>query len=330
MTKNTLKQLTFIDLFSGIGGFRIAAKHSNMRCVFSSEIDESARLTYYDNFGSIPKGDIKKIKAIEIPKHDILTAGFPCQAFSQAGKRKGFDDTRGTLFFDIARILRERRPKAFLLENVKGLLSNNKGNTIKRIYEILAEIGYYSYMPIVLNSVDFGVPQNRERVYLVGFSNISWLKAFNPPVGIKKNDITIQDILEKNKVSNKYYLSENYLETLRKHKKRHINRGNGFGFQIKARNDYASTLVIGGMGLERNLIINNKITDYKPVTHIKSPISRENVRRLTPRECARLQGFPDDYKFHVSDSTAYKLIANSVTINVIEALLKNIILAIQK
>ena len=325
MTGSNQSIFTFIDLFSGIGGFRIAGQRCNLECVFSSEIDKSASQTYFENFGSMPSGDITEIHSKDIPDHDILTAGFPCQAFSIAGKKEGFKDTRGTLFFDIARILKEKKPKAFLLENVKGLLSNNKGKTIQRIYQVLSEIGYYTLDPIVLNSTYFGVPQNRERVYLVGFIDESVRKKFKMPINHLRTNKSIKDILENDPVSNKFYLSENYLQTLISHKDRHSRKGNGFGFEIKSVNDYAATLVIGGMGLERNLIIDNKITDYTPVTNIKSPISKKNIRRLTPRECARLQGFPDDYKFPVSDSVAYKLIANSVTINVVEELLKRII-----
>ena len=212
--KNT--KFTFIDLFAGIGGMRIAFQNLGGKCVFSSELDEQAQKTYAINFGDIPDGDITKINENEIPDHDILVGGFPCQAFSIAGKRGGFNDTRGTLFFDVARIIKAKQPKAFFLENVKGLTNHRGGKTLATILNVLRnDLGYIVPDPQIMNAKNFGVPQNRERIFIVGF---------RPDLGIKEEDFsypeptdttkTIRDIMEKKPVSAKYYLSTKYLECL--------------------------------------------------------------------------------------------------------------------
>lgn len=317
----------FIDLFAGIGGMRLAFQNLGGRCVFSSEIDVKAQKTYAANFGDMPSGDITQINALDIPDHDVLLAGFPCQAFSIAGKRGGFEDTRGTLFFDVARIIKAKRPKAFFLENVKGLMNHKSGQTLATILSVLREeLGYIVPDPKIINAKDFGVPQNRERIFIVGF---------RPDLGIRAQDFiypkalnakkTIRDILEEKTVSAKYYLSTQYLDCLENHKKRNAAKGNGFGFEIKALDDIANTIVTGGMGRERNLIIDPRLTDFTPVTRIKGEVNRLGIRRMTPREWARLQGFPDEFKIVVADVNAYKQFGNSVAIPAVQAVGNNLI-----
>lgn len=328
--KNT--KFTFIDLFAGIGGMRIAFQNLGGKCVFSSEIDEKAQKTYALNFGEVPAGDITKINEQDIPNHDILVGGFPCQAFSIAGKRGGFQDTRGTLFFDVARIIKAKQPKAFFLENVKGLTNHRGGKTLTTILNILRnELGYIVPEPQIINAKNFGVPQNRERIFIVGFRK---------DLGIKKEDFsypeptdtskTIRDILEKNTVSAKYYLSTQYLECLEKHKKRNEEKGNGFGYEIKDLDGISNTIVTGGMGRERNLIIDLRLKDFTPVTHIKGEVNRKGIRKMTPREWARLQGFPDTFKIEVADASAYKQFGNSVAIPAIQATASNLIKIIEE
>ena len=311
-----------IDLFAGIGGIRLGFEYAFKKNI--SEIDKKAQETYKANFNDKfnINGDITKIDEKEIPKHDILLAGFPCQAFSVAGFKKGFDDIRGTLFFDIVRIAKYHKPKVIFCENVKNLVTHDNGKTFKRITEILKKIGYKVYSEVI-NSKNFGVPQNRERVYIVAFrKNINSSNFIFP---IKKDDSKkIVDILEKKEVSPKYYLSDVYLECLRNHKQRHRLKGNGFGYEIRDKNEIARTLVCGGIGRERNLIVDKKLTNFNPVTNIKGKINREFIRKLTPREWARLQGFPDNFKLIVADTHLYKQLGNTVTVTVIEAIAENI------
>jgi DNA (cytosine-5)-methyltransferase 1 len=316
----------FIDLFAGIGGMRIAAQNLGGKCIFSSEWDKYAKLTYLYNFGEVPFGDITKIDEKKVPEHDILFAGFPCQAFSQAGKRMGFEDTRGTLFFDVARIIKEKKPKAILLENVKGLVNHDKKRTLKVILKTLREdLNYYVPEPKVLNAKNYGVPQNRERIFIVGFrKDIKSKENFKYPEE-KNNSRIIEDILEEKEVSVKYYLSTQYLKTLKEHKKRHESKGNGFGYEILSNNDIANAIVVGGMGRERNLIIDKRLSNFKPVTNIKGKVNREGIRRMTPREWARLQGFPYKFIIKVSDTQAYKQFGNSVAIPAVQAVVGNIL-----
>ncbi len=318
-------KFTFIDLFAGIGGFRIAMQNLGGNCVFSSEIDKYAKKTYETNFGEVPFGDITKIKENDVPEHDILCAGFPCQAFSIAGKRKGFkDETRGTLFFDIARIIEAKKPKAFFLENVKGLINHDKGRTLKTILKVLREdLNYFVPDPKIMNAKDFGVPQNRERIFIVGFRKDLGVNEFEYPAPLKKK-VKFADIKERKAVSSKYYLSVSYLETLRKHKKRHKNKGNGFGFEMLDENNCANAIVTGGMGRERNLFKDCRLTDFTPVTSKKGGLNKEFIRVLTPREWARLQGFPDNFIIPVSDAQAYKQFGNSVAIPAVQATAKMI------
>lgn len=251
-------KFTFIDLFAGIGGFRMAFQNLGGECVFSSEWDEQARKTYYANYGDVPFGDItKETVKNKIPQgFDILCAGFPCQAFSLAGKRLGFEETRGTLFFDVAEILRRYQPKAFFLENVKGLVIHDKGRTFKTILNALDEVGYVVPDPQIVNAMYFGVPQHRERIYIVGFRK---------DLGIKKEDFTYPeqkevtkkwvDVREEHPVPAKYYLSTQYIQTLINHKARHEAKGHGFGYDIIPDDGIAHAIVVGGMGRECNLVI---------------------------------------------------------------------------
>jgi len=327
-----MKQLKSIDLFAGIGGIRLGFEQAfdeSIKTVFISECDEYAQKTYKANFEDEIEisGDITQINEKDIPQFDICLAGFPCQAFSLAGKRKGFNDdykgkSRGTLFFDVVRICGYHKPKIIFCENVKGLISHDKGRTFKIITEILRELGYTVYSEI-LNSKDFGVPQNRERIYIVAFRNDIVSSNFTFPTPINRK-VCIKDIVEENPVSVKYYLSNQYLNTLINHKKRHKSKGNGFGYKIRDINGIAGAIVCGGMGKERNLIIDDRLTDYTPVTHIKGEVNRKGIRRMTPREWARLQGFPDTFKLPLADVHLYKQLGNSVTIPVIKAIARKI------
>lgn len=312
---------TFIDLFAGIGGFRLAMQHLGGKCVFSSEIDEQAQKTYLLNYGERPYGDItqESIKALIPDNFDILCAGFPCQAFSLAGHRLGFDETRGTLFFDVAEIIRRKRPKTFFLENVKGLLIHDKGRTIKTMLRILRDdLNYYVPDPQIVNAMDFGVPQHRERVYIVGFRKDLGITEFHYPTPTDTTK-TFLDVREKQSVSVKYYLSTQYWKTLLAHKARHLAQGHGFGYEIIPDNGIANAIMVGGMGRERNLVIDTRLTDFTPITKIKGEVNREGLRRMTPREWARLQGFPDNFIIAVADATAYKQFGNSVAVPAIEA-----------
>lgn len=321
-----------IDLFAGIGGIRLGFENAfgeELQTVFVSEWDEHAQKTYKANFAEPSEiaGDITKISESDIPEFDICLAGFPCQAFSLAGQRKGFKDdykgmSRGTLFFDVARICAEHKPKVIFCENVKGLTIHDKGKTFEIIVETLKEIGYTVFEQ-VLNSRDFGVPQNRERIYIVAFRNDIAPEKFAFPEATDSSK-KIKDIIEDKPVASKYYLSECYIETLRRHKARHEAKGNGFGYEIRDWNDVAGAIVCGGMGRERNLLIDKRQTDLTPTTHIKGEINKEGVRKMTPREWARLQGFPDSYQLVLADVHLYKQFGNSVTVPVIEAIAKKI------
>jgi len=318
-------KFTFIDLFAGIGGMRAALQSIGGRCVYSSEWEDRAQETYFENFGEVPFGDINSAdNRDQIPKHNVLVAGFPCQAFSIAGKRGGFEDTRGTLFFQVAKILEATRPDAFLLENVKGLLSHDSKRTIQTILRVLREeLNYYVPDPEILNARNFGVPQNRERVFIVGFKTKAAMNRFTYPKPSKKS-ITISTIMETSVVSVKYYMSTQYLQTLRRHRRRHEEKGNGFGYQIIGNDQVSNAIVVGGMGRERNLVIDHRLKNFTPITHIKGQVNREGIRRMTPKEWSRLQGFPDNFIIHSSDSQAYKQFGNSVAVPVVAAVGKQI------
>lgn len=325
---NTTAKYRAIDLFAGIGGIRLGFEQAfgnNIEFVFSSEIDKYAQQTYYANFGELPHGDITKINEREIPSHDIILAGFPCQAFSIAGHRKGFEDTRGTLFFDVARIASYHKPKIVFLENVKGFVNHDKGNTFRIVKQTLEDMGYKVFAK-VLNAKNFGVPQNRERVYIIAFLEDVEFE-FPNAIGVKKS---INDIIEKQEVSSKYYLSDTYVNTLIKHKARHIAKGNGFGYQILNKDEIANTLVVGGMGKERNLIYDDRLTNWIPKTNIKGSINKDYIRKLTPREWARIQGYPEKFKIPVSDAQAYKQFGNSVSVPVIKNISNKILETLNK
>lgn len=323
--------LKSIDLFAGIGGIRLGFEQAfgkELKTVFVSEWDEYAQKTYKANFADDFEiaGDITKISENDVPDFDICLAGFPCQAFSLAGQRKGFADdykgmSRGTLFFDVARICEKKKPKVIFCENVKGLTIHDKGRTFDIIKNTLREIGYTPFEHI-LNSKDFGVPQNRERIYIVAFRNDIAPKEFIFPTPTDSSK-RIRDILE-GPVPAKYYLSECYIRTLRDHKARHAAKGHGFGYEIRDWDDVAGAIVCGGMGRERNLIIDKRQTDLTPTTHIKGEINKEGVRKMTPREWARLQGFPDSYKLLLADVHLYKQFGNSVTVPVIKAIAEKV------
>lgn len=326
-----MNNIKIIDLFAGVGGIRLgfhqAAKSLgiNVDCVFTSEIDNWACKTYSKNFSldtHNPLCDITKVDEKSIPDFDVLLAGFPCQAFSIAGKRGGFEDTRGTLFFDVARIIKEKRPKAFLLENVKGLINHKSGKTLETILNTLShDLGYTTYYK-VLNAKDFGLAQNRERIYIVGFDNSG--SGFKYPSCNSEKKV-IRDIIEENPVPAKYYLSTVYIESMKKHKARHEAKGNGFGYEIRSLDDIAGTIVCGGMGRERNLIIDSRQTNLTPTTRIKGEVNTDGLRRMTPMEWERLQGFPDNWTDGIADQHRYKQMGNSVAVPVIEAVSKNII-----
>ena len=301
----------FIDLFAGIGGLRIPFDELGGHCVFSSEIDSKCQDTYEINFKERPFGDIKKITCSNlsvIPKHDLLLAGFPCQAFSNAGKRKGFNDTRGTLFYDIEKILAYHKPKAFLLENVKGLRSHNDGNTLRIILEVLrAKLGYFVPEPEILNSKDFGIPQNRERIYIIGFLKKNSFQYPKPTNIITK----VSDILEPGRVPNKYTISDRLWSSHQARKERNKATGKGFGFSSKKRTDqYTNTL---------------SARYYKDGAEILiEKTNKSNPRKLTPDEAKRLQGFPSWFIVNKSDNEAYKQFGNAVSVPVIAALAREI------
>ncbi|MCF0207287.1 MAG: DNA cytosine methyltransferase, partial [Bacteroidales bacterium] len=330
-------KFTFIDLFAGIGGFRIAMQNLGGKCVYSSEFDAKAQETYFANYGEMPFGDITKESTKKfIPKaFDVLCAGFPCQAFSLAGKRLGFkDETRGTLFFEVEAILRKHQPKAFFLENVKGLAIHDKGRTLKTILEHLDDAGYDVVPPQILNAMDFGVPQHRERIYIIGFRkdlgiDVSGFK-YPEPISVGEKRPRFRDVMEEKCPSAKYWLSTVYLETLKRHKARHEAAGHGFGYKIIDLDGVANAIVVGGMGREGNLIIDNRLTDFTPVTNIKGEINREGIRKMTPKEWMRLQGFPEQFKIVVADASAYKQFGNSVAVPAIQATAEKLLKKLQE
>ncbi len=308
----------FIDLFAGIGGMRLAFEAAGGQCVFSSEWDSFAQKTYYENFSVIPHGDIRKIDEKDIPDHDVLVAGFPCQPFSIAGVSKknslgkdhGFlDKTQGTLFFDIVRILDEKRPKAFMLENVKNLRNHDKGRTWEVISETLMELNYQIFFEII-DGQDWA-PQHRERIIIVGFNNDN----FSNPVDFTFQDLpkptkkpVAGDILEKH-VDEKYTLSDNLWTYLQEYALKHKMKGNGFGYGV-----------LDPKGSTRTL----SARYHKDGSEILIWQKGKNPRRLTPRECARLQGFPETFKIPVSDTQAYRQFGNAVVVPMITEIAKRI------
>lgn len=312
----------FIDLFAGIGGVRLAFQNQGGKCVFTSEWDKFAKKTYEANFGEVPFGDITKIKESDVPEHDILLAGFPCQPFSIAGvskknslgRKHGFlDETQGTLFFDVARIIKQKRPKAFMLENVKNLISHDKGRTFEIIYNTLDELGYSIYFK-VLDGRHF-VPQHRERIIIVGYDKkvFNGLENFQFPE-LPEADKAIIQILESNP-EEKYTLTNKLWSYLQTYAEKHRAKGNGFGFGMTDLNGVARTL---------------SARYYKDGSEILIPQKGKNPRRLTPRECSRLMGYPDNFIIPVSDNQAYRQFGNSVIVPLIEYVAKEIVKIIVK
>jgi DNA (cytosine-5)-methyltransferase 1 len=314
---NKNPKFKFIDLFAGIGGIRLAFQNNGGKSVFTSEWDSFAKKTYEFNFGEVPFGDITHISEKAIPDHDILLGGFPCQPFSLAGVSKkkslgrqhGFlDKTQGTLFFDIARIIEHKKPKVFMLENVKNLISHDKKKTFKVITETLSELGYSIHYKVL--DAKYYVPQHRERIIIVGFKKSVFKndETFKFPEP-RDTELSVRDILQ-NRVDSKYTLSDKLWNYLQDYKKKHQAKGNGFGFGLTNLNGVSRTL---------------SARYYKDGAEILIPQRGKNPRRLTPRECARIQGFPDDFIIPVSDNQAYKQFGNSVAVPLIQAVAEGIV-----
>ena len=308
-----LQGVTFIDLFCGIGGFHQALSSYGAKCVFASEIDSKAKAVYTKNYNIEPQGDICNIKSKDIPEHDILCAGFPCQAFSISGKQNGFKDKNGKLFFEIVRIARYHRPKVIILENVKNLITHNDGKSIATIERSLQRIGYTTYKKVLCAS-DFGVPQARKRLYIVALNNECQFEKFSFPEPKKKKK-KLKDILQ-NDVSSHFYVDREYvlLPSSIAKKKELVRVGSiGLGRQgerIYSIEGQAVTLSSqgGGVGGKTGLYyINN------------------SVRRLTPRECARLMGFPESFKMGMTEAECYKQFGNSVVVNVLQEIVKGML-----
>lgn len=303
----------FIDLFAGIGGIRLPFEEAGGQCVFSSEIDKFAKTTYQAFYGDIPHGDITQIMPSEIPDFDLLLAGFPCQPFSQAGLKKGFTDTRGTMFFYIEEIIRQKRPKAFLLENVKGLKGHDKGRTFQIIYDSLTSLGY-TVNAKVMAAKDFNLPQNRERIYIVGFLSAKDASRFEFPQPLPKT-VKVGDILEDTPDA-KYTISDKLWQGHLRRKAEHEQKGNGFGYSLfNAQSEYTNTI---------------SARYYKDGSEILIEQKNANPRKLTPLEAARLQGFPDEIvvkarRRGVSDVQLYKQFGNSVAVNVIRKIAEKMI-----
>jgi len=312
--KTRKSKLKFIDLFAGVGGFHCALQQISGKCIFSSEFDQNAKKTYFDNYGKWPFGDITRYSGDHnkreisdiIPDHDILAAGFPCQPFSQAGQKKGFDDARGTLFFDVLKIARVRRPKALFLENVKGLKGHDKGNTFKVICESLRDIGYKVYTKVI-SARDFGVPQNRQRIFIVAFSEALEFQ-FPKPIDIKKRK-GLKHILE-TEPDPGFTITDRMWSGHKKRKKKHQENGNGFGYSLFTPDaSYVNTI---------------SARYWKDGSEILIDQGEKNPRTLTPLECAKLQGFPKEFSLHPSKKANYKQFGNSVAVPVIEAIAREI------
>jgi DNA (cytosine-5)-methyltransferase 1 len=302
---NDLKKYKFIDLFAGIGGMRIPFEKLGAKCVFSSEFNKYSQQTYKVNYGECPHGDITKINASDIPSFDILLAGFPCQPFSNAGLKKGFEDARGTLFFDICRIIDFHRPQILLLENVKGFKNHDRGRTFQVVKETLNDFSY-SVNAKILNAKDLGIPQNRERIYIVAFrdKNIFFDFPKSPKIPTLVGDILEEDVDEKYTISDKLWRGH------QRKKAEHLRKGNGFGYTLFDRDsEYTSTI---------------SARYYKDGSEILIKQANKNPRKLTPREAARIQGFTEDFIICVSDTQAYRQFGNSVPIPVVRAIAEEI------
>lgn len=332
-----------IDLFCGIGGFRLAMEENEIECVFSSDIDKFAQLTYNANFHDIPHGDIKQIEASQIPDFDILTAGFPCQPFSYAGVKAGFEDeTRGTLFFDICRILKLHRPPMIFLENVKGLVSHKGGDTLSVILSKLKDMGYYTHYKI-LSSLDYGLPQKRERWYCVAFrKNVQ----FNFPESVQGHPV-LKDIINMNETSSSLQLSDFELERIDYHFKaakpgdriKHSNtkyapntKKGKYGVYSFQKSDGSLRFHVGDVAKTQIQEAFYACLDTYAPTIIanRTPKLWDIKRKLSVLEAKRLQGFPDEFIMPVSDCQAYKQLGNSVSVPVIKAIMKEMIQTYEK
>jgi DNA (cytosine-5)-methyltransferase 1 len=310
-------KFTFIDLFAGIGGFRIALQNLGGKCVFSSEWDGHAQQTYFDNYGEVPFGDIKRFTGTgdsdmsllsAIPRADIIAGGFPCQAFSQAGKQLGFNDARGTLFFDVLEIAKALRPKALILENVKRLRGHDGGKTFAVIANSLRELQYKVYAK-VLRASDFGLPQNRERIFIVAFDKALQFD-FPEPSNLPTR---VGDILEE-QVDDWFTITDRIYEGHKRRVREHRARGNGFGFSVfKPEAPHTNTI---------------SARYWKDGSEILIDQGQRNPRMLTPRECARLQGFEDDFKPHSSRRHAYQQFGNSVPVPVVQKVAESVLLTL--
>ena len=319
--KKYLKGFSFIDLFAGLGGFRIALESLGAKCVYSNEWDKKAQEVYEKNFGSIPEGDITKVDENTIPNHDILCAGFPCQAFSISGKQKGFEDSRGTLFFDVARIVKAKKPKIVFMENVKNFATHDNGRTLQVVQSTMEELGYTFYQK-VLNAVEYGVPQKRERIYMVCFRNDLQIRDFSYPKPFPLTKHVEDFLLEDESMVSTLYV--NRPDTYYKDKKDDsyssssirlgtVNKG-GQGERIYSVKGIAITLSAYGGGVfakTGGYLINGR------------------PRKLHPRECARIMGYPDDYIICENVNQAYKQFGNSVVIDVLQLIAKQIGIAIE-
>lgn len=291
-------ELKFIDLFAGIGGIRKGFEDYNTKCVFSSEWDKYAAKTYEANYGEIPFGDITKIDENDIPEHDVLLAGFPCQPFSNIGKREGFSHkTQGTLFFDVLRILKNKKPKMFLLENVKGLLTNDRGNTFKIIIDSLSDINYSVFYK-VLDAQDFGLPQRRERIVIVGFRDDLKIKNFMFPDGKVYNKKLVKDILERNPKG--YSISKHLQESY-----------------LFKKNDGKPQIV----DFDSEIQVNTLVASYHKIQRLTGTFVKDGetgMRLFSELELKRLMGFPDDFKVPVSRTQMYRQFGNSVAVPMIK------------
>ena len=319
-----LKDYKFIDLFCGIGGFHLALSSFGAKCVFASDIDKNAREVYKNNFGMEPYGDITQIKVDDIPQHDIICAGFPCQPFSISGNRKGFEDEqgRGKLFFNIVDIAKYHKPKALLLENVKNFEKHDNGNTLKRVYKELNDIGYNVFHSVLCAS-DYGVPQQRKRIYIVAFRKDLGIEEFEFPIKLNEHKV-LKDILIKqidNKTKGQYKIMREYI--IHSHERKRVNQlyrigeiGLGRqGERIYSIYGQATTLSSQGGGL------GGKTGMY---------LIRNKVRKLYPRECARLMGFPDTFQLADSQEKNYKQFGNSVVVDVLQYIIYNIVNLLEK
>lgn len=317
------KKLKFIDLFCGLGGFRIALEKQNCKCVFSSDIDEAVAKVYETNYGEYPSGDITKIDAKDIPDFDILCGGFPCQSFSIAGKRLGFDDARGTMFFEVARILKEKKPKAFMLENVKGLTNHDGGKTLQTILDILDDLGY-EVIYRVINSAEYGIPQSRERWYCVGIR-----KDLNVNIREKENEIfpteqlllySLDDVIDDVNEYKDYTISDIAKSNIEKYLFKVKNKTSKYTLAYEIRpsrcqfkSNGISPCLTAKMGTGGNNV----------------PVVVELNRKLTEKECLKLMGYPDDYKIG-KGSQAYKQIGNSVIVPILSSIAENLVRIIKE